>query len=273
MIFIAEVGINHNGSLENALELIDVAKAAGADVVKFQKRTPELCVPEEQKNTIKSTPWGDMTYLEYKYRMEFGKKEYDTIDAYCRKKEIKWAASVWDIPSLEFILQYDIPFIKIPSACITDMQLLEAVNNCRKPVVMSTGMSTPKEVNRAVLMLQDVELTLLHCNSSYPSADNELDLSTIRYLRSKYHPCKVGYSGHEEGIIPTVIARALGAEVIERHITLDKDMWGSDHKASLNPEELEELIDILNNVDKWIGKLGIRCYPSEEKVKKKLRKE
>ncbi|MFW6007783.1 MAG: N-acetylneuraminate synthase family protein [archaeon] len=284
-MFIAEIGINHNGNLDIAKKLIYEAKNAGVDVVKFQKRNPDVCVPEERKNDIKGTPWGTMTYLEYKKKIEFEKKEYDEIDKYCKEIGIKWTASVWDLDSLNFILQYNIPFIKIPSACITDKELLIKTKESKMPVIISTGMSTQQEVNEALKILQYTNLTVMHCNSSYPSKENELDLNVIKEwanvstiidkdsseieIKSNF---KIGYSGHEEGIMPTIIAKSLGAEVIERHITLDKNMWGSDHKASLDINELKELINYLNKIPIWLGKDEINVYPSEEKIKQKLRR-
>lgn len=272
-MFIAEIGINHNGSLDIAMKLIDIAKESGADVVKFQKRNLNKCIPKSQRNVNRDTPWGEMTYFEYKKRLEFGKEEYDKIDEYCKKLDIKWSASVWDIDSLRFITQYDIPFVKIPSACITDIELLKEIKKYSIPVIMSTGMSSKEEVCEAIKAIEGFDLTIMHCNSSYPAAEDELDLNTIKKLKEMFPRYKVGYSGHEEGILPTVIARTLGAEVLERHITLDKNMWGTDQKASLDPKELAELILNLKNAEVWLGKSEIKCYSSEEKVKKKLRRE
>lgn len=273
-MFIAEIGINHNGNLEYAYDLIDMAYKAGADVVKFQKRNPNKCVPENQWYKKKETPWGKMDYIDYKHKMEFGYSEYTAINAYCKKLGIKWTASVWDVQSLNFITEFDVPFIKIASASITNMLLLEEIWEKDIPVVMSTGMSTEDEVDRAVYTLEELgkNLTILHCNSSYPAAEDELDLNVIKTLKNKYTKHKIGYSGHERGIQPTIAAKVLGAEIIERHITLDKDMWGSDHSASLEYKELKELIDNLNRVDNWLGSDNIKVYESEEKVKEKLRK-
>lgn len=273
-MFIAEVGINHNGNLEYAYELIDIAYKAGADVVKFQKRNPKKCVPKDQWHKKKKTPWGEMDYIDYKYRMEFGYSEYVALNAYCHKLGVKWTASVWDIESLEFLTDFNVPFIKIASASITDMKLLEAVRKTGIPVVLSTGMSTEEEIDKAVNVFEGYEdkLSIMHCNSSYPSAENELDLRIIERLKEKYPLNIIGYSGHEKGIQPTIAAKVLGAEIIERHITLDKDMWGSDHSASLEYKELKELIDNLNRVDNWLGSDNIKVYESEEKVKEKLRK-
>lgn len=275
MYFIAEAGINHNGSIELARRLINMAVECGADVVKFQKRTPRLCVPEEEWEIIRKTPWGPMRYINYREKMEFGKEEYDIIDEHCRKRGIQWTASVWDEESVDFLMQYDIPFIKVPSAMITNWPLLKRIRETGKPVVMSTGMSTMKEVTMAAMYLGNWDgsrnLGILLCNSSYPANEEELDLLGIRLLHEMYPKHTIGYSGHEEGIYPSIVAASLGAEVIERHITLDKGMWGSDQKASLEKDELKELIDVLKKVDTWKGHKRIMRYPSEEKAMKRLR--
>lgn len=272
-MFIAEVGINHNGSLDIAMKLIDIAKKSGADVVKFQKRNLDKSIPQNQRNVIRDTPWGKMTYFEYKKRLEFEKEEYDKIDEYCKEIGIKWSASVWDVDSLQFIAQYDIPFVKMPSACITDIELLKEIRKYSLPIIMSTGMSSKEEVCQAIDLLGGCDLTIMHCNSSYPADDNELDLNTIKKLKEMFPQYKVGYSGHEKGILPTILAKTLGAEVLERHITLDKSMWGTDQRASLEPQELVELVSSLENIEVWLGKSEIKCYSSEEKVKKKLRRQ
>lgn len=270
-MFIAEIGINHNGDIEIAKKLIKKAKEAGVDIVKFQKRNPDLCVPEKQKQQIKETPWGKMTYLEYKYKIEFTKVEYDEIDRYCKELDIKWTASVWDIDSLKFILQYDVPFIKIASATITNIPLLKAIKEINIPIVMSTGMSTLDEIDKAITILDKKDLTLLLCNSSYPAYENELDLNALYTLKKLYPNYSIGYSGHEKGIFPSIIAKAMGAEIIERHITLDKNMWGSDQNSSLNPQELKKLIQEIKRIKIVQGKDTINIYQGEELAKKKLR--
>lgn len=275
-MFIGEIGINHNGSLDIAKKLIRVAQEAGVDVVKFQKRTPEICVPKERWDDVKETPWGQMTYIEYKKMMEFGKEEYDEIDKYCKEIGIKWTASVWDVPSLHFIMQYDVPFIKLASASLTDFELLKELAETYPDthVILSTGGSTLKQIEEAHDYLAGYNITLMHCNSSYPSKDEELDLAGITLLKKMFGSCdcRIGYSGHEEGLMPTIMARTLGAEVIERHITLDKRMWGSDHKASLAPYELDALIHSLKRVDVILGKERIHVYPDEVKAMEKLRR-
>ena len=270
MLFIAEIGINHNGSIEIAKQLIRVAKDAGADVVKFQKRTPELCVPKSEWNKTRSTPWGEMTYIEYKHRIEFDKEGYDEINRYCNKIGIRWTASVWDISSLEFILQYDVPFIKIASAMITDTKLLQALKESGKPLVMSIGMSSENEILEALEIL-DYDAHLLWCNSNYPSIDEEIDLNAMSYIRKKY-AINVGYSGHELDDLPTIMAATMGADIIERHITLNRGQWGTDHKASLEPNELAALITKLKRIKTIQGQHNITCYPSERIIANKLRK-
>jgi N-acetylneuraminate synthase len=270
-MFIGEIGINHNGKVNLAKKMIKMAKEAGVDIVKFQKRNPDKCVPEHKKDDLRDTPWGTMKYINYKKKIEFNKEEYDIIDKYCKKLNIKWTASVWDLDSLKFIMQYNVPFIKIASACITNYELLNEIKKYNIPIVMSTGMSTIEEIKKAVNILKDKKLTILHCNSNYPSKNNELDLNIIKTLKKMFPNYKIGYSGHEKGIQPTILAKSLGAEVIERHITLDKNMWGSDQKASLEYKELNKLINILNKVNIWLGDNSIKVYPSEVKMRNKLR--
>ena len=232
---IAEIGINHNGDLQIAKKLIDAANACLWNCVKFQKREPDIAVPEEQKNRMRDTPWGRITYLEYKKKIEFGKKEYDYIDKYCKDKPIAWSASPWDIPSLNFLLNYDLPFVKIASAVNADKDMIKLACESRKPLLVSTGMSTLEDLDKMVELLEKHSggnYILLHTNSVYPTPASELNLRMIKTLRERYH-CLVGYSGHEQDLEPTVVAGALGAKVIERHITLDHNMWGTDHSASL----------------------------------------
>ncbi|QNH53453.1 N-acetylneuraminate synthase family protein [Selenomonas timonae] len=271
--FIAEIGINHNGDLQIAKKLVDGAYAAGWNAVKFQKREPDIAVPEHQKGVMRDTPWGRMTYLEYKKRVEFGKTEYDYIDHYCREKPLDWSASPWDMPSLEFLLTYDIPFIKIASASITQDGLLKAVAKSGKPVIMSTGMSTWEELDHAVNILEQHcqnGYVLMHTNSTYPAPENELNLSMIQTLKDRYH-CIVGYSGHERALEPTVVALVLGAQVIERHITLDHEMWGTDQAASLTLHAMDMLRRRAKGLRAMIGNGERMLSESELNVRKKLR--
>tara|TARA_Y100001963_G_C6772231_1_gene445483 strand:+ start:650 stop:1483 length:834 start_codon:yes stop_codon:yes gene_type:complete len=270
---IAEIGINHNGDLNIAKRLIDISAAAGCDAVKFQKRNPDICVPEHQKSVMRETPWGEMTYLDYKKKIEFGRKEYDEINNHCKKQGIAWSASPWDVDSLDFINQYDIPFIKIASASLTDHALLIKTCLTGKKIIISTGMSSEKEIDNAVRVLKDNQLNdiaILHCNSSYPAPIEELNLSCIKTLKEKYS-CEVGYSGHEFRLGTSVAAIYMGATIIERHVTLDRTMWGSDHMASVEPQGLFKLVRGIRELEKAYGDGKISVSETEKKVRKKLR--
>ena len=273
--FIAEIGINHNGDIGIAKRLIDASFAIGWDCVKFQKRTPEMAVPDDQKNVMRQTPWGEMTYLEYKKRIEFGKEEFDYIDEYCRYKPIEWSASPWDIPSLEFLLQYDIPFIKLASATNGNNELIKRACASGKPILMSTGMSTQEEIDKSVSVLMDFSkgnFALLHTNSVYPAPIDKLNLRYIQTLKDRYH-CVVGYSGHEQNLEPTVAAVTLGADIVERHVTLSHDMWGTDQKASLEINAMYMLYHRCIDIGKMLGDGRKRLDEDELKVRKKLRPE
>ena len=269
---IAEIGINHNGDIQIAKKLIDATFACQWNCVKFQKKEPGLCVPENQKNIVKDTPWGKMTYLEYKRRLEFGEKEYDYIDKYCKDKPLAWTASVWDLGSLNFVSGYDVPFIKIPSAKLTDRELL--INSCKtkKIILLSTGMSTIEEIDDAVKILENKSsgFVLMHTNSSYPAQHDELNLRCIETLQKRYN-CVVGYSGHEYDLEPTVISAVLGAKVIERHITLDHNMWGTDQAASLEVTGMDILKKRLDSISKILGDGKKQISQNESLARKKLR--
>jgi len=270
--FIGEIGINHNGDIQVAKKLIDAVNACGWDCAKFQKRNPDVCVPEHQKNNIRETPWGTMTYLEYKYRVEFNEKEFDTINKYCLEKPLDWAASVWDADSLEFLLRYDVPFLKIPSAMITNLELVGESARSGKPLIMSTGMSTLEEVDNAVntILKYNDNIVVMHTNSSYPTPKTELNLRLIPMLKGRYG-CVVGYSGHEEDLEPTVLAIALGAQVVERHITLSHNMWGTDQKASLEVHAMHMLKKRCADVGLILGSSEKVVTKSEIPIRKKLR--
>ena len=243
---IAEIGINHNGSLDIAKKLIDVAAIAGCDAVKFQKRTPETCVPEEQKQIIRDTPWGKMTYLDYKFKLEFGKEEYDEIDSYCSSKNIEWFVSAWDVDSLDFAQKYS-DTIKIPSAHLINDELLKLSRNKFNAVLLSTGMSNELQIEHAVdVGRPDV---IFHTNSTYPTPVSELNLEYISWLKNKYKDTVIGYSGHEFGLVPTFSAVTLGAMYVERHITLDRTMWGSDQMASVEPGGLLKLVKGIRDLE------------------------
>lgn len=269
---IAEVGINHNGDMHIAKQLIDAAANVGCNAVKFQKRTPAICVPEDQRNKRRDTPWGEMSYMEYRERVEFGEGEYAEIDAYCQQKDVTWFASCWDAASIAFMEQFSPPCHKIPSAMITDYMLLKEFGLTERPLIMSTGGSTLGQVQRAVKQLGQHNLILMHCNSEYPCPIDRLNLKCIPVLQSYFRLCSIGYSGHEVGYQPTFLAVALGACVIERHITLDKTMWGTDQGCSLEPHELAELVQGIRHTEKSLG-TGIKFVtPQEKEVMKKLRR-
>lgn len=273
--FIAEIGINHNGDINVAKRLIDASYAIGWDCVKFQKRTPDIAVPDSQKNVMRSTPWGEMTYLEYKKRIEFEKSEYDYIDDYCKEKPISWTASPWDMPSLEFLLNYDVPFIKLASATNGNIELIKAACKSGKPILMSTGMCTQEELDKAVSVLEDYsngEYALMHTNSVYPAPIDNLNLRYITTLKERYN-CVVGYSGHEQNLEPTVAAVTLGANIIERHVTLSHNMWGTDQKASLEINAMFMLYHRCIDIIKMMGDGEKKLEEDELAVRKKLRVE
>ncbi|TDT17334.1 N-acetylneuraminate synthase [Ilumatobacter fluminis] len=267
---IGEIGINHNAEVAIARALIDVAAEAGCDAVKFQKRTPSICVPVDQRERIRSTPWGDMTYLEYKERMEFDADAYAAIGRHATARGLDWFASPWDIPSVEFLEQFDVVCHKVASASITDVPLLEAIRDTGRPVILSTGMSTLDEIDRAVDVVGSERLILLHTTSTYPCPPEEANLLGIRTLGERYG-VPVGYSGHERGLQISVAAVAMGACVVERHITLDRTMWGSDHAASLEPQGLRQLVRDIRVVETAFGDGVMRVYPGEEEPRRRLR--
>lgn len=269
---IAEIGINHNGDLQIAKKLIDATFACSWDCVKFQKRNPDVCVPENQKKIERDTPWGKMTYLEYRKKIEFGKKEYDYINKYCNEKPIDWLLSIWDMDSLEFALQYDLPFLKIPSAHLANHELLIAASKSSLPIVLSTGMSSIEELDGAVKILEKYasQYVLMHCNSSYPAKLDELNLKTIPSLINRYK-CVVGYSGHEYGLDSTTIAVSLGARVVERHITLDHSMWGTDQSSSVEIQGMDKLFKQIHSVEKIMGDGIKKIYDGEQAARAKLR--
>ena len=268
---IAEIGINHNGRVEIAKELIKAASDAGVDAVKFQKRTPELCVPEHQKSLMRDTPWGYISYLEYRYKVEFGQDAYQEIDDYCKALGIDWLASAWDIQSLAFIEAFDPPAHKIPSALLTDHELLRAIKATGKPAILSTGMSTMEEIRNAVEILDVDNLLICHTTSSYPCPPDELNLRMIQTLKDNFS-CPIGYSGHEVGLVTSVIAVGLGACLVERHVTLDRAMWGSDQAASVEPQGVRTLVKYIRVTEKALGDGQKKVYDSEQSTLKKLRK-
>ena len=268
---IAEIGINHNGDIAIAKQLMDVAVETGCDAVKFQKRTPEICVPEEQKSIPRETPWGTMTYFEYKKRIEFEQPEFEQIDAYAKKIGIDWFASPWDVPSVDFLEGFNVPCQKIASACLTDSELLTAINKTKTTTILSTGMSSIEEIDKAVSLLNSVPLAIAQATSTYPAEASELNLRALQTFAEKYK-VPVGYSGHERGLQVTIAAVALGATFIERHITLDRSMWGTDHSASLEPEGLKKLVRDIRIVELALGDGKKKVYDSEIPIRAKLRR-
>ncbi len=268
---VSEIGINHNGSLEDAKRLIDASMLAGVDAVKFQKRTPELCVPLEQRDKMRETPWGYISYLDYRYKVEFGETEYAAIDAYCAERNLQWFASVWDEPSVEFREPFDPVCYKSPSASLTDHDLLRRVRATGKPIFISTGMSTMEQIEAAAEVLGTDDLLINHTTSTYPCEPEELNLAAIKTLREKF-PCPIGYSGHEVGLIPTVVAVALGACSVERHITLDRANWGSDQAASVEPGGFQRLVKYIRVTETALGDGVKRVYESEQESLVKLRR-
>ena len=268
---IAEIGINHNGNIEIAKQLMDVAVETGCDAVKFQKRTPEICVPEEQKSIPRDTPWGTMSYFDYKKRIEFEQSEFEQIDAYAKKIGIDWFASPWDVPSVDFLESFNVPCQKIASACLTDSELLSAVNKTKTTTILSTGMSSMPEIDKAVDLLNNVPLAIAQATSTYPAEASELNLRAIQTFAEKYK-VPVGYSGHERGLQVTIAAVALGAVFVERHITLDRSMWGTDHSASLEPEGLKKLVRDIRIIELALGDGKKKVYDSEIPIRAKLRR-
>lgn len=269
---IGEIGLNHNGDVELAMRLIDVAAEAGADAVKFQKRTPEIATPEHMRDTPRDTPWGTMTYLEYRHRVEFGVEEYQRIAAYAAHRGLHWFASPWDVPSVDVLESLDVPAHKVASASVTDIELLERLAATGKPIILSTGMSTLEEIDRAVATLGTDNLVLLHATSTYPMPPEEANLRTIATLGDRYPGVPIGYSGHERGLQISLAAVALGACVIERHITLDRTMWGSDHAASLEPQGFAHLVRDIRIIEQAMGDGVKRVFPGELAPKAKLRR-
>jgi N-acetylneuraminate synthase len=268
---VAEIGINHNGSLDVAKRLIDAAANAKCDAVKFQKRTPDLCVPVAQRDQLRDTPWGIMTYLEYRRRMEFGLDEYQLLIEHCRSRSIDWFASCWDESAVDFIEWFEPIGYKIPSAALTDVALLRRFKQSGRPLILSTGMSTMPQIEAAVAVLGTGSLLITHATSTYPCPLGELNLRMIETIRSRFS-CPVGYSGHEVGLATTLAAVSLGASLVERHITLDRAMWGTDQAASVEPRGLERLVQYIRDIERAMGDGVKTVYDSELPVMKKLRR-
>lgn len=269
---VAEIGINHNGSLELAKKMIDGAVFAGCDAVKFQKRTPELCVPRDQWDIERDTPWGRMTYLEYRHRIEFDHAQYAELDSYCRRLGVGWFASCWDEQAVDFIEVFDPPVYKAASASLTDHRLLAAMKATGKPLIISTGMSTMAQIEAAVAVVGEDALLIAHSTSAYPCPVEELNLRMILTLKARFPGIPIGYSGHEVGLTPTWVAVGLGATFVERHLTIDRAMWGSDQAASVEPMGMHHLVRDIRDVERSLGDGVKRIYDSELAAMTKLRR-
>ena len=272
IFFIAEAGINHNGDLENALRLIRMAKDAGCDAVKFQKREPEICVPQEMRGVLRETPWGQLTYFDYKKKIEFGEEEYDEINRYSSLLEIDWSASAWDVPSLEFLDRYNLSFNKVASALTTNLEFLEQVAVRRKLTYVSVGMCNYVQIDAAleIFKSKNCPIVLMHTISNYPADERHLNLRMIETLKERYK-VPIGYSGHESTVTPSIVAATLGAVAIERHITLDRAMWGTDHAASLEFAGLNNLVGAVRKIDLVLGDGIKKVVPGESDMAKKMR--
>ncbi len=269
---IAEIGINHNGSLEIAKKLIDEAVQAGCDAVKFQKRTPELCTPRDQWHLERDTPWGRMSYINYRHMIELGYEEYSAIAEYCREKGIDWFVSCWDEESVDFMEQFNPGVYKFASASLTDHDLIARVKATGRPYILSTGMSTMGEIRDAIERFGTDNLMVAHSTSAYPCPPQELNLRMVETLMDMYPDTPIGYSGHETGLATTLAAVALGARFVERHFTLDRAMWGSDHAASVEPQGMQKLVRDIRDVELALGDGIKRVYESEMGAMKRLRR-
>jgi N-acetylneuraminate synthase len=273
---IAEIGINHNGSLEIAKQLIDEAANAHASAVKFQKRTPELAVPRDQWEVPRETPWGTMSYIDYKRKTEFGMAEFMEIDRHARQHKIDWFASAWDTDSVDFMEAFSPVMYKLASASLTDFELIEKILQTGRPLMLSTGMSTIYEIQEAVAFVEHFSagypLMVAHSTSAYPCRPEELNLNMIKTLQGLFPEIPIGYSGHETGLVTTAAAVALGATFVERHFTLDRSMWGSDHAASVEPQGLQRLVRDIHDIELAVGDGVKKVYDSEVGQMKKLRK-
>jgi N-acetylneuraminate synthase len=269
---IAEAGINHNGQIELAKKLIELAHSTGCDAIKFQKRNPDVCVPESMKQVMRETPWGTMSYLDYKKRIEFGDDEYSEISEYCKELGIKWSASAWDLDSLIFLDKYDLPFHKIASALSTNLDFVREVARRKILTYASVGMCTFQDIDQLVKIFSEegCELVLMHTISNYPARESDLNLRMIETLSNRYG-LQIGYSGHESSVTPSIVAGVLGAVAIERHITLDRAMWGTDHAASLERPGLVQLVNALRKIPLVSGDGIKKEVPGELEMASKMR--
>ena len=269
---IAEIGINHNGSIKLAKKLIDLAKECNFDAVKFQKRDLSICIPEDQKQILRDTPWGRITYLNYKKKIEFGNKEFNEISKYCKKLKIDWFCSAWDLNSLKFLKKFKMKYNKVASAMLTNLKLINEISKEKKLTFISTGMSNMNDIKKAVKIFKknNCDYVLMHCVSSYPSKEEDLNLNVIKNLKQIFK-CKIGYSGHETSVSPSIGAWFLGADYIERHITLDRSMWGTDQSASLSSEGMRYLSDTIKKMPKILGNGRKKITMDEKKLISKFK--
>jgi N-acetylneuraminate synthase len=268
----AEIGINHNGDLANAIALVDQAADAGCDAVKFQKRTPEISTPRDQWEVERDTPWGRMSYIDYRHRVEFDIEAYAAIDEHAKRRGIAWFASPWDAQSVDFLEAFDVPAHKVASACLTDDDLLRRMRATGRTIVLSTGMSTMRQIRHAVEVLGSDNIILCHATSTYPAPTTELNLKMIHTLQAEFPNVPIGYSGHETGLQTTLAAVAMGAVFVERHITLDRSMWGSDQAASIEPQGLARLVRDVRVITEAMGDGVKQIYDGERAAMKKLRR-
>ena len=269
---IAEIGINHNGSLKLAKKLILLAKKYNFDAVKFQKRAPEICIPDDQKNIIRASPWGDISYLNYKKKIELKISDYREIDRFCKTIKIQWFCSYFDIESQKVMKQFRLKYNKIASAMLTNTKLVESIAKEKKKTFISTGLGTYEDIKKVIKIFKKNKCPyiLMHCVSLYPCPEEKLNLSLIEKLKTKFK-CQIGYSGHESTVSPSIIAWLAGASVIERHITLDRSMWGTDQSASLGEEGISNLTSIINKADKIIGDGKKKLSKQEKKMLSKFK--
>ncbi len=269
---IAEIGINHNGDLEIAKQMIEAAVHAGVDAVKFQKRTPDVATLPEQAKQMRETPWGYITYLDYRHKVEFNEPQYRAIDRHCKERGIAWMVSVWDEQAVVFMEKFDTPAYKIPSASLTDHKLIQYARSTGRPLILSSGMSTMEQIKKGVGIAGDKNTVLMHCTSTYPCEPEELNLKMVETLRREFPNLPIGYSGHEVGLVPSAVAVALGACVVERHLTLDRAMWGSDQAASVEPGGFERLVKYIRVSEASLGDGVKKVYESEKSSMKRLRR-
>lgn len=269
---IAEIGLNHNGDLDLAMQLIDAAADAGADAVKFQKRTPEISTPKHMQDTLRDTPWGRMTYLQYRYRVELSREQYVEIGDYATVRGLDWFASPWDVPSVDFLEDLNVVAHKVASASVTDLELMDRLEATGKTIILSTGMSTLDQIDTAVNLIGTDRLVILHATSTYPLPAHEANVRMVSTLQDLYPEVPIGYSGHEDGLQISLAAVALGAVMIERHITLDRSMWGSDQSASLEPQAFKQLVADIRILQDALGDGVKQVFPGELAPLAKLRR-